>query len=154
MSDLIERQAAIDAMCEECGMTDECRVGCTEVDVIRKLPSAETNCVKCEWYTEEEGEHSIESHCRIREDCYMIPEQMQEYKAMIKRKSEPVYPRWIPCSERLPDKDGRYLTTNSRIGEWIVDWNIWHNEPKPSWLYNQGVIAWMPLPEPYTEEQP
>ena len=61
--------------------------------------------------------------------------------------------QWIPCSERLPDKDGRYLTTNSRIGEWIVDWNIWHNEPKPSWLYNQGVIAWMPLPEPYEEEE-
>lgn len=59
--------------------------------------------------------------------------------------------QWIPCSERLPDKDGRYLTTNSMIGKWIVDWNIWTNEPKPSWLYNHGVIAWMPLPEPYEE---
>ena len=49
-------------------------------------------------------------------------------------------PQWIPCSERLP-KDGRYLcdygdcidfgrVTN---GEWYVD----------------GVIAWMPLPEPW-----
>lgn len=59
--------------------------------------------------------------------------------------------QWILCSERLPDKDGRYLTTNSMIGKWIVDWNIWTNEPKPSWLYNHGVIAWMPLPEPYKE---
>ena len=59
--------------------------------------------------------------------------------------------QWIPCSERLPEKDGRYLTTNSMIGKWVVDWNIWYNEPKPSWVYNHGVIAWMPLPEPYEE---
>ena len=63
----------------------------------------------------------------------------------------PTVNEWIPVSERLPDKDGRYLTTNSMIGKWIVDWNIWTNEPKPSWLYNHGVIAWMPLPEPYEE---
>ena len=51
---------------------------------------------------------------------------------------------WIPCSERLP-KDGRYLCDYGDCidfgrmtnGEWYVD----------------GVIAWMPLPEPYREEQ-
>lgn len=61
-------------------------------------------------------------------------------------------PHWIPCSERLPETDGRYLVTCSKIGAWVVDWNIWHNEPKPSWLWEQGVTAWMPLPEPYKEE--
>lgn len=68
-------------------------------------------------------------------------------------KSEDVQPvmhgEWIPCSERLPENDGRYLVTCSKIGAWVVDWNIWHNEPKPSWLWEQGVTAWMPLPEPY-----
>ena len=59
--------------------------------------------------------------------------------------------RWIPCSERLPEKDGRYLVTCRNWGAWVVDWNIWHNEPKQSWVYEQGVIAWMPLPEPYEE---
>lgn len=57
--------------------------------------------------------------------------------------------QWIPCNERLPETDGRYLVTCSKIGAWVVDWNIWHNEPKPSWLWEQGVTAWMPLPEPY-----
>lgn len=57
--------------------------------------------------------------------------------------------KWIPVSERLPEVDGRYLTTCSKIGKWEVDWNIWYNEPKPSWLWEQGVTAWMPLPEPY-----
>lgn len=62
-------------------------------------------------------------------------------------------PHWIPCSERLPETDGRYLVTCSKIGAWVVDWNIWHNEPKPSWLWEQGVTAWMPLPEPFKEEE-
>ena len=61
--------------------------------------------------------------------------------------------RWIPCSERLPEKDGRYLVTCRNWGAWTVDWNIWHNEPKQSWVYEQGVIAWMPLPEPYQEKE-
>ena len=60
--------------------------------------------------------------------------------------------KWIPVSERLPEVDGRYLTTCSKIGKWEVDWNIWHNEPKPSWLWEQGVTAWMPLPEPYVPD--
>ena len=61
--------------------------------------------------------------------------------------------RWILCSERLPEKDGRYLVTCRNWGAWTVDWNIWHNEPKQSWVYEQGVIAWMPLPEPYQEKE-
>lgn len=58
---------------------------------------------------------------------------------------------WIPCAERLPDSDGRYLVTCNKWGAWNVDWNIWKMEPKPSWLWEQGVTAWMPLPEPYKE---
>ena len=62
-------------------------------------------------------------------------------------------PRWIPCSERLPEKDGRYLVTCTKWGAWAVDWNIWCNDPKPSWLWEQSVIAWMSLPEPYEADQ-
>lgn len=64
-------------------------------------------------------------------------------------KHEQTAQQWIPCSERLPEVANRYLVTCSKIGNWEVDWNIWHNEPKPSWLWEQGVTAWMPLPEPY-----
>jgi hypothetical protein len=56
--------------------------------------------------------------------------------------------RWIPVSERLPDKPARYLVTNSRWGEYEVDWNIWINS---RWLYNSDPIAWMPLPTAYKE---
>lgn len=54
---------------------------------------------------------------------------------------------WIPVSEMLPEKNGRYLVTNS-AGEIVdVDWNVWVNG---EWLFpNSAPIAWMPLPEPF-----
>ena len=58
--------------------------------------------------------------------------------------------RWIPCSERLPEKNCRCLTTNTAWGAFEVDWNVWING---EWLYqNEKPIAWMPMPEPYKEK--
>lgn len=57
--------------------------------------------------------------------------------------------RWIPVTEGLPEKDGLYLVTYQNWGALEVDWNIWIAEQKPSWLWEQGVTAWMPLPEAY-----
>lgn len=51
--------------------------------------------------------------------------------------------RWIPVSERLPE-DGRYLCD---YGD-CIDFGQIHNG---KW-YVDGVIAWMPLPQPYKEE--
>ena len=59
---------------------------------------------------------------------------------------------WIPCSERLPDKSGEYLTyvdyedeTFIAIDEIDCDGIMkeWNCTP------NYHVIAWQPLPEPY-----
>lgn len=64
--------------------------------------------------------------------------------------------QWIPCSERLPEKSGRYLVTNTRLGAFEVTWNIFYNgkgEAQEGWLYEDGTIAWMPLPEPYKGEE-
>ena len=66
------------------------------------------------------------------------------YKDRIR--SVPGVQRWIPVSERLPDKPARYLVTNSRWGEFEVDWNIWTGS---RWLYNGKPIAYMPLPTAY-----
>ena len=52
---------------------------------------------------------------------------------------------WIPVSERLPEKDGYYLVSED-------DCNIeveWYDNT--GWGYC-GVIAWMPLPPVYQEE--
>lgn len=87
-------------------------------------------------------------------------------------------PKWIPVTERLPDKYGWYLCTLkdgrvdcyywNRKGEWVDNgkkhffelYNISSRytgaEIKPeqegSVYWTDWVIAWMPLPEPYREE--
>lgn len=57
-------------------------------------------------------------------------------------------PHWIPCSERLPEKNCRCLTTNEAWGLFEVDWDAWIDG---QWLLypNEKPIAWMPMPEPY-----
>lgn len=57
---------------------------------------------------------------------------------------------WIPCSERLPDKEGTYLVT---LKKWETITFARFTDIKTNPHFNAPVIAWMPLPEPYTEEQ-
>ena len=69
--------------------------------------------------------------------------------------------RWIPVSERLPDKRGDYLVTLCGNGEPWVEIALWNETFGGRWqmvLYNDvdysdisNVIAWMPLPKPYQE---
>ena len=56
-------------------------------------------------------------------------------------------PHWIPCSERLPEKDGYYLTTTCYRQVYCDFWNEDHFDR------TEAVIAWMPLPEPYEVEE-
>lgn len=65
-------------------------------------------------------------------------------------------PRWIPCSEILPEK-GRYLVTGKKNRDWyesdtIVTAAFYDGE---FWSNNGDIQAeaWMPLPEPYKGEQ-
>lgn len=65
--------------------------------------------------------------------------------------------QWIPCSEVLPSENGYYLVTYRWIGTYsceayleigIDEWRKGEWVEKPTaW----EVLAWMPLPEPYTE---
>ena len=64
--------------------------------------------------------------------------------------------KWIPCSDRLPDKDGSYLTQNDFGGIRCLDyadgWNCTRDYLSGE-IYREyelhSVVAWMPLPEPY-----
>ena len=60
--------------------------------------------------------------------------------------------RWIPCSERLPDKTGTYMTT--------VDYGKYGLATGQRFYHGKGlgweddcVIAWMPLPPSYQGEE-
>lgn len=56
---------------------------------------------------------------------------------------------WIPRSERLPEKEGKYLVT---LDKWnIVSFADFKNI-KYNPHFNAPVIAWQPLPEPYKQD--
>lgn len=79
---------------------------------------------------------------------------------------------WIPCSERMPDEDycsGRGVQCSEPVLVTVVnhendedifvdtactadgEWQLRDDNPlAPEWC---EVVAWMPLPEPYTEEK-
>ena len=64
-------------------------------------------------------------------------------------------PRWIPCSERLPDNDVRVLMCTGRgyihVGE-RDNRDIWN--VGGYYLYEDcEVAAWMPLPQSYKKEK-
>ena len=77
--------------------------------------------------------------------------------------SQPPADKWIPCSERLPEKNGIYIIDDCRHGNhWIHTAGF--IKAREVWCENHGVcyddyygryddqekiIAWMPLPEPY-----
>lgn len=74
-------------------------------------------------------------------------------------------PRWIPCSERLPQsyvdvlvwfeyyRYGSYnrLYQTHGIGTYSENYESWTINHESGW-HKLRVIAWMPLPEPYMEE--
>lgn len=58
--------------------------------------------------------------------------------------------RWIPVTERLPEKDGCYLVSVKNDHERRYSKTAWFDND--SWtMVRQKVLAWRPLPEPYTE---
>lgn len=70
---------------------------------------------------------------------------------------------WIPCAERLPDKEGRYLCSvgsHYRTQREMIyapetwkhdDCNLWRSTDG-AYCHNRFVEAWMPFPEPYKGE--
>lgn len=58
--------------------------------------------------------------------------------------------RWIPITERLPDKEGDYFTTKiNDFDEPILGMTYYRKEW--GWSTSYKITAWMPLPEHYEE---
>ena len=59
--------------------------------------------------------------------------------------------RWTPVTERLPEKEGCYLVTIKYDHERRYSKTAWYSGD--GWVARPDIIAWRPLPEPYTEEE-
>lgn len=67
--------------------------------------------------------------------------------------------KWIPCSERLPDKDGRYLAQHDygeiSILDYADGWNCYRHPSTNKVIRSfelHTIVSWMPLPKPYEGE--
>lgn len=61
-------------------------------------------------------------------------------------KEIPSAQQWIPCSERMPEQNGKYLVVGRQKAINILKFD------GGRWYGKWGVVAWMPLPEPYKED--
>lgn len=92
---------------------------------------------------------------QLRKDGTMIPwEGKDVFKAIRALPSPKQEAPWIPCSERLPEEDGWYLTTYDGVfcgadGEVFSGMSEYENG---QWV-GDTVYAWMPFPEPYKENK-
>lgn len=152
MNDLISRQAAIDVL----GVfTQADALGHTPKQIVKALPSVQperkgtrlsTVCLLCKkpavtFNTEDDIPYTNYSYCEdcLRKGLKLLKEQKKDLPS-----TQPEQ-RWIPVGERLPEIAGWYLTTGED-GEVYMDYcDDWYR-------LRASVIAWMPLPEPYKEE--
>lgn len=81
------------------------------------------------------------------------------YRIWKEIKELPATNRWIPCKERLPER-GVDVLTYSELVNFIEIQSIEPHFGNDCWENQHGdlqelntVTAWMPLPEPYKEEE-
>lgn len=80
--------------------------------------------------------------------------QLAEWLKELKQLREQT--RWIPVSERLPERDVDVLTYH-RNESYDYQYVSWIDDYSGEWVGFMGslsdeVLAWMPLPEPYKGE--
>ena len=64
-----------------------------------------------------------------------------------------IEPQWIPCSVRLPKKTGLYYVTIRDEDGTKYTSCMYYYINLARWEVNVNVIAWIPEPEPYKEEE-
>ena len=102
-------------------------------------------CLKCEV-----SGKVCDDNCSTQYDAGNMGEIIENLEAISKALEQE--PRWIPTSERLPEEDGEYYATIYDIDENYQYMDIAELEDG-IWQYKDyiKVLAWMPLPKPYSE---
>ena len=143
--DTISRQAAIDVASREChewrGIFSDIEQG------LKELPSVHSELAKYSPKLDNENGELISRQAAIWiASGYCHPTNIA--KELAKLPSVQPEPKWIPCSERLPEGNGQFLISTRN---WIV-YVAKYAFGKWQGFFNKNCIAWMPLPEPYRED--
>ena len=84
-------------------------------------------------------------------DCAEDHEQLVAWLTELQERREA--DRWIPVSERLPEKEGWYLVDRKERTSSIQYFFFSTVNHKPYWSGECKVYYWRPLPEPYKESE-
>lgn len=110
-------------------------------------------------------EHDSEQsqHCKDAGDCKGMDCSLCVFNKaieIVKQEAEQYNNGWIPCSERLPEKprenpklEGRYVELYLVV-EKESDYPFrafWNGKSFTDGMFPLDVIAWQPLPQPYTK---
>lgn len=79
------------------------------------------------------------------------------FKLAVEALEQEQQPRWIPCSERLPERDESVLAYHRNVS-FDYQYVSWIDDYSGKWAgfcgsLSDEVLAWMPLPEGYKEEK-
>ena len=176
-SDTISRKAAIDAILavtgnssvrelyehvQEHGLSDMWSGGVNAaIDIIIAVPSAQPDLI-AKIQNGINATNANDSYsCGMRNGMRWCMSLVDDKEPLFENcPSAQPERRWIPCSERMPKKNGFYLCTTKdciTILEFIEGNPHYHEEPSfvsdVLGKCNSYVVAWMPLPEPYAERR-
>jgi hypothetical protein len=100
-----------------------------------------------------ENREAIELIKRVRSGDTCPPgwETLEAFDMAISALEKQEEDRWIPVTERLPEKEGCYLVTVKNDHERRYSKTAWYSGD--GWFARQDIIAWRLTPEPYTEEE-
>lgn len=89
----------------------------------------------------------------IIERCRESAEEYEQVAAWLEElKERREADRWIPVSERLPDKEGDYLVDRKERRLSIQHFFFGIADHRPYWSGECKVYAWRPLPKHYESE--
>ena len=142
--DTISRQAAIDGLIKmlgDCFQADEELVDAV-VTTVKELPSVQPENARKR--TETRACDLIDRQAAI-DAIFGRSHEIIKMRIGNLSSTQPEQ-RWIPCSEKLPEARGLYLTTTK---DKVVYCDYWNED---NFDRTEMVIAWMPLPKPYRGE--
>jgi hypothetical protein len=117
-------------------------------DLIRRSDAIEAIEV-VDWYHQNRNKDMVSGANSDEHQAWYKADDV--YKALEAVPSADRPQEWIPCSEKLPEKEGHYLCSfkkANRIDSIYVDLAYWTGGRWYGYLANE-INAWMPLPKPW-----